>query len=170
MFSILSHRGTEEAFLSRRGAEETEAQSLLTISSRHPDQGGSAAAEIPERHPDQGGSAAAEIPERHPDQGGSAAAEIPERYPDIPTSRNSGTLSPQPSDASLPACADAPWTRPYLPFPVGAFPRNARARMPEAVERTAACLAPESRGESGRVRRIGESRGESVRIELIDCV
>ena len=51
--------------MSRRDTEEAEAQSLLIASPRHPD------------------------------QGGSAAAEIPERYPGIPTSRNSGTLFPR---------------------------------------------------------------------------
>ena len=39
------------------------------------------------------------VSSRHPDQGGSAAAEIPARYPDIPTSLNPGTLSPQHSGA-----------------------------------------------------------------------
>ena len=58
---------------------------------------------ITQRRKGDGGAEFMTISSRHPDQGGSAAAEIPERYSDIPTSRNSGTFFLQSSGASLPA-------------------------------------------------------------------
>ena len=121
IFVTQRHRGTDEAFLSHRGAEEAEAQSLLIASSRHPDQGGS-------------------------------AAEIPERHPDIPTSRNSGTLSPRLSGA----CGRAVGASLPVASGLGRFHETPATGATSRL----APLRP----------RVGENRGESGRIEVIDYV